>query len=705
MGNYETLGLALNLCFYSWLQFFVPEVPRTGEEVLEQGEGTDIKEQNHKQSDLDQQQSGENEDKQTSFTHQTLPLSPSWTNFEDCKFDNTDFSSGFPSNLSPIAEEEATHITDRQHSDPFTSKDTATKICFGEQVVSEEDKSISEEENPFRKDSFIGLENIQCDNTQPFSSNTSLGDKTSGSCDCNSADTKADQEEEENPFRKDSFVLLQEEQLANAKELQNNIDHKAEPSLNAVVEEPLFHDPFLQSDPFTAKAATKLSSDKDTLDSLPEEEPRSKFQLIAPYSELVTLELADSDQLAPFEYDPFEEEPFFSEQPHLASNSLTAAASNLYTGFDNSNIPPPLWESSIVDKGSIDNSWHHFDSFDHSFDPHFDTLDHNFAPTDSLFSAVDKKEDQPVDKFESELPVDHPIDLEPPIDLPVDLEPPIDPPFDFSDHSVEESDISLDKMAVDANAIPDIQDLDNTFSLDDLTSVIAEMELVTESLNEEPTPPPVAEKPKKPTPPSVTEKPKKASPPVPAKKYEKKPPIKSNEQTSKKPQSFLNEVNLEKSKEKAQQIDIDIAGDVFSELEEQLQQELLARSDQVPDEVKEVLKELNAPYTMGLENIEAELGVKSGESEGNVGDLISELHGMGDFENLGEEEEAEQNGDEQLSELVESGLTDAYAESSMDDLLSELKGMDDDNSGLPPPTLPKPIKSVKEEAPTEEDLM
>ena len=704
------------MLFDSWLQFFEIEVTRTGEEALEEGEG---KEQNHKQGDkgnLNQEQSDtfEHDDKQTSFTHQALPLSPSWTNFEDCKFDNTDFSSGIPSSLSPIAEEEATLISDKQHSDPFTSKDTATNNSIGEQAVSEEeDKGISEEENPFRKDSFIGLENVQCDkvekfsfnNSQPFNSNTASGDKTFESCDHNSADTKVDQEE--NPFRKDSFVLFQEEQLASAKELQNNIDRKAEASLNTVVEEPLFHDPFLQSDPFTTKPVTELSPDKDTLDSLPEEEPRSKFQLIAPHSELGNLELADSDQLAPFEYNPFEEEPFFSEQPaiisHLTSNSLAAAVSDSYFGFDNSDIPPPLLESSIVDSST---QWH-FDSFDHSFDPHFDTLDHNSVPNNSLFSAVDKKErcvDQPVDKVESELPVDHPIDSEPSIDPPVDLEPTLDPPFDFSD-SVEEPDLSLDKMAVDANAIPDIQDLDNTFSLDDLTSVIAEMELVTESLNEEPTPPPVAEKPKKVSPPSVAEKPKKASPPVPAKKYEKKPASKSNEQSSKKPQLFLNEVNLEKSKEKAQQIDIDIAGDVFSELEEQLQQELLARSDQVPDEVKEVLKELNAPYTMGLENIEAELGVKSGDSEGDVGDLISELHGMGDFENLGEvieeeEEEFKQNGDEQSSELAESGLTDAYAESSMDDLLSELKGMDDGNNAIPPPTLPKP---KKEEMTAEED--
>ena len=84
-------------------------------------------------------------------------------------------------------------------------------------------------------------------------------------------------------------------------------------------------------------------------------------------------------------------------------------------------------------------------------------------------------------------------------------------------------------------------------------------------------------------------------------------------------------MNVEKSKEKAQQINIDIAGDVFSELEAQLQLELSA--DQVPDEVKEVLKELNAPYTMGLENMEAELGVKSDESRGDVGDLRTTWNG------------------------------------------------------------------------------
>ena len=103
--------------------------------------------------------------------------------------------------------------------------------------------------------------------------------------------------------------------------------------------------------------------------------------------------------------------------------------------------------------------------------------------------------------------------------------------------------------------------------------------------------------------------------------------------------------------------------------------------------------------------MEADLGVKSGDSGGNVGDLISELHGMGDFENLNEEGEPKQNEDEPSSELAESGLTDAYAESSMDDLLSELKGMDDSNSNatLPPPTLPRPKRASKEVTPIEQD--
>ena len=126
----------------------------------------------------------------------------------------------------------------------------------------------------------------------------------------------------------------------------------------------------------------------------------------------------------------------------------------------------------------------------------------------------------------------------------------------------------------------------------------------------------------------------------------------------------------------------------------------MARSDQVPDEVKEVLKELNAPYTMGLENLEVELGVKSNDStKAGVGDLISELHGMGDFENLGDEMQPDED-----AELAESGLGDAYTESSMDDLLSELKGMDDrDKRKSGPPVLPKPSKGAKEKTPADED--
>ena len=562
-------------------------------------------------------------------------------------------------------------------------------------MVSEEDKCVSEEDNPFRKDSFIGLESTQLDTVEnslnnsqsfndPFYSKTESVDNTFGSC-----DHTTDSNEEENPFRKDSFVLLQE-QLASTKELQSSTsEHKIEPSLNTVAEEPLFHDPFLQSDPFSGKSVT-LSDKKDTLESLPEEEPRSKFQLITPHSELADSELTDSVEVVPFEYDPFEEEPFFTEHTvahsHLTNNSLIATSDSC-SGFDTCDIPPPLLESSVVDKESL--QWHQFDSFDHSFDPHFDTFDHNSEPRDSLFSASGNNLEPFVDR---PLDLEPPVDLTPPLDYQCNLEPPVD--LELGDSS--------DKMALDSSAIPDIQDLENAFSLDDLTNVIAEMELVTESLNEEPVqnPPAVAEKPKKTAPPSVAEKPKKVPPPVPTKKYEK-PVSKGNEQsTTKKPQSYLNEVNIQKSKEKAPQIEIDIAGDVFSELEAELQQELLARSDQVPDEVKEVLKELNAPYTMGLENLEVELGVKSNDStKAGVGDLISELHGMGDFENLGDEMQPDED-----AELAESGLGDAYTESSMDDLLSELKGMDDrDKRKSGPPVLPKPSKGAKEKTPADED--
>ena len=549
-------------------------------------------------------------------------------------------------------------------------------------LVCEEDKSISEEDNPFCRDSFIGLESIQCDTVEssvnnsqsfndPFSSKPESVDKTFGPCDHTSDNSV---EEEENPFRKDSFVLLQE-QLAITKELTSSTtDHKTDPSSNTVVGELSFRDPFLQSDPFSSKAATS-SGEKDTL---PEEEPQSKFHLITPHAELADSELVDSVEVVPFEYDPFEEEPFFLEctvtNSHLTSNSFTAT-SDSYSAFDTCDIPPPLLESSVVDKESL--QWHQFDSFDHSFDPHFDTVDHNSEPSDSLFSASGNNSEPFIDK---PLDSEQPVDLKPPLDHPCDLESPVD----------SELDNSSDKMALDSSAIPDIQDLDNAFSLDDLTNVIAEMELVTESLNEEPVqaPPTVAEKPKKAAPPSVAEKPKKVPPPVPNKKYEK-PLSKSNEQsTTKKPQSYLNEVNVQKSKEKAPQIDIDIAGDVFSELEAELQG-LLDRSDQVPDEVKEVLKELNAPYTMGLENLEVELGIKSNDAtKTGVGDLISELHGMGDFENLDDEEQQYED-----AELAQSGLADAYADSSTEDLLSELKGMEDkDKRKSGPPVLPKPSK-------------
>ena len=140
----------------------------------------------------------------------------------------------------------------------------------------EEDKSISEEDNSFRKDSFIGLESVQCNTVEssvnssesfndPFSSKTESVDKTFGPCD----HTSDNSVEEENPFCKDSFVLLQE-QLTITKELTSSTtDHKIDPSSNTVVGELSFHDPFLQSDPFSSKAATS-SGKKDTV---PEEEP------------------------------------------------------------------------------------------------------------------------------------------------------------------------------------------------------------------------------------------------------------------------------------------------------------------------------------------------------------------------------------------------------------------------------------------------
>ena len=155
-----------------------------------------------------------------------------------------------------------------------------------------------------------------------------------------------------------------------------------------------------------------------------------------------------------------------------------------------------------------------------------------------------------------------------------------------------------------------------------------------------------------------------------------------------------------------QKIDLDIAGDVFSELEAQLQQELSddappgKSADQVPDEVKEVLKELNAPYSMGLEDIESDLGMKSGDSKDNVGDLISQLQGdFDDMEGTQQEENGpEENGDVEFEEEDDT-LKDQFAGSSMDDLLSQLKGMEDndDTMTVPPPTLPKPSKVTHKE--------
>ena len=141
----------------------------------------------------------------------------------------------------------------------------------------EEDKSISEEDNPFHKDSFIGLESVQCNTVEssvnssesfndPFSSKTESVDKMFGPCDHTSDNSV---EEEENPFCKDSFVLLQE-QLTITKELTSSTtDHKIDPLSNIMLRELSFHDPFLQSDPFSSKAATS-SGEKDTV---PEEEP------------------------------------------------------------------------------------------------------------------------------------------------------------------------------------------------------------------------------------------------------------------------------------------------------------------------------------------------------------------------------------------------------------------------------------------------
>ena len=221
-GKWLNSWFSLRKCFCFLCQFFETETPKESEEALEQRENTDNEERDSRQGDKDQQQT-EEEDKQSSFSHRPLPLSPSWTNFEDCKFDDTDFSADFPYGLSPIAEEETALF--KQHSDPFTSKDAVTDNPVGKQVVCEEDKSVSEEDNPFRKDSFIGLESAQLDTVEkslnnsqsfndPFYSKTESVDNTFGSCD-HTTDSNA---EEENPFRKDLFVLLQE-QLASTREL------------------------------------------------------------------------------------------------------------------------------------------------------------------------------------------------------------------------------------------------------------------------------------------------------------------------------------------------------------------------------------------------------------------------------------------------------------------------------------------------------
>ena len=420
-------------------------------------------------------------------------------------------------------------------------------------------------------------------------------------------------------------------------------------TLETVFEEPVLSDPFLQSDPFGGSfVSTTASAYPSLANSLPEEEPRSKFQLITPHSELdLANTVGFNSDFSSFVYDPFEEELFFSE----GIKTDLQASSEFLSAFDQfdsaiSNPPDHLFESSNT-----------LDSADSSFD--------HQGPVDSLFDNLD--ESKLVDPVDSQLGNKEPITIT----------------------------SQSDNMAVDVNNVPDLQDLDNAFSLDDLSNVIAEMELVSESLNEEPPTPPAVEKPKKP----------QVPPPVATKKYERKP-IRTNEQSPEKPESFLNEVNMEKNKTSTQKIDLDIAGDVFSELEAQLQQELSddappgKSADQVPDEVKQVLKELNAPYSMGLEDIEADLGIESEDSKDNVGDLISQL--QGDFDEVGEIQE--ENGDvdfeeEQDDTLEDDTLKDEFASSSMDDLLSQLKGMEDEDNSttVPPLTLPKPSKVADKE--------
>ena len=707
--------------------------------------------------------------------HRPLPLSSSWANFDDNKLD--DFSQHF----TPISEEDDNIIV-RTRS--VSSSIAAVESAFGEQQTSTvEDNNSPETDNPFRRDSFVGLRekvrsgtDLQREDTQtsaPFSS--SKAEKAFGSTASdnhspeednpfhndffvdikedkdvsppqetvdtkqpdpfNSGETKesSSDRKEDNPFHKDSFVELKEDKDISPpeettaaresggiedsssdskednsfsqgnfvgfteKELDNfpttvpqhsdpfndNLEDTAKAAeketgenseqdleeftakkeaselkgpatLETVVEEPVLSDPFLQSDPFGGSfVSTTASAIPSLANSLPEEEPRSKFHLITPHSEL---HLSNTDNFfsdfSPFVYDPFEEEPFFSEgvKTDLQANSEFVSAFDQFDSAIN-NLPDHLFESS----NALDSNNSSFD-FQGPFD----------SPSD---------ESKPVDPVDSQL--DH------------------SQPVDSHTETLSQSDIEshcLDEMAVDVNNIPDLQDLDSAFTLDDLSNVIAEMELVSESLNEEPSPPPAVEKPK-------------APPPVATKKYERKP-FRTNDQSPKKPESFLNEVNMEKNKTSPQKIDLDIAGDVFSELEAQLQQELSddappgKSADQVPDEVKEVLKELNAPYSMGLEDIESDLGMKSGDSKDNVGDLISQLQGdFDDMEGTQEEEnEPEENGDVEFEEEDDT-LKDQFAGSSMDDLLSQLKGMedDDDTMTVPPPTLPKPSKVTHKE--------
>ena len=105
---------------------------------------------------------------------------------------------------------------------------------------------------------------------------------------------------------------------------------------------------------------------------------------------------------------------------------------------------------------------------------------------------------------------------------------------------------------------------------------------------------------------------------------------------------------------------------------------------------------------MGLEDIESDLGMKSGDSKDNVGDLIYLSYVQGNFDDMEgtqqEENGPEENGDDELG-VEDDTLEDEFAGSSMDDLLSQLKGMEDkdDTTTIPPPTLPKPSKVTHKE--------